>query len=80
MNRHNNERRFDEKFILFENQYQRLSIEDLKEMFAEQESQMSKGQAKESNFGQAMYFRKFDSDFSRETSRSVRLILKEWLS
>ena len=73
-------RRFDERFILFENQYHRLSKQELKEMFAEQESQMTKGQAKEANFGQAMYFRKFDSEFSVEMSRSVRLILKEWLS
>jgi FMN reductase (NADPH)/FMN reductase [NAD(P)H] len=73
-------KRFDEKFILSENQYHRLSREELKEMFAEHESQMSKGQAKETNFGQAMYFRKFDSEFSVEMSRSVRLILKEWMS
>lgn len=73
-------RRFEEKFILFQNQYHRLSDEELKEMFAERESQMSKGQGKEDNFGQAMYFRKFDSEFSVEMSRSVRLILKEWMS
>jgi FMN reductase (NADPH)/FMN reductase [NAD(P)H] len=73
-------RRFEERFILFENQYHQLSPEELKGMFAAHERQMSKGQAKESNFGQAMYFRKFDSDFSREMSRSVRLILKEWMS
>jgi len=74
--------RFDEKFIRFENQYHRLSKEDLKEMFAKHERQMSKGQGKEgiANYGQAMYFRKFDSDFSVEMSRSVSLILKEWMS
>ncbi|HSL43400.1 MAG TPA: nitroreductase family protein [Anaerolineales bacterium] len=74
--------RFDEKFILFENQYRRLSQPELREMFAEREEQMSKGQSKEgiANFGQAMYFRKFDSDFSCEMSRSVRLTLKEWMS
>jgi nitroreductase len=73
-------RRFDEKFILFENQYRRLSEEELKEMFAKREKQMSKGQGKAENFGQAMYFRKFDSDFSREMSRSVRLILEAWMN
>jgi len=73
-------KRFDERFILFENQYHRLSREELNEMFAEHERQMSKGQGKESNFGQAMYFRKFDSDFSVEMNRSVQLILKEWMS
>lgn len=74
-------RRFDEKFILFENQYRRLDSEELGKMFAKREKQMSKGQGQDgiANFGQAMYLRKFDSDFSREMSRSVRLILKEWL-
>lgn len=73
-------KRFDEKFILFENQYHRLSQPELEEMFAERENQISKAKSKEgfTNFGQAMYFRKFDSEFSVEMSRSVRLILKEW--
>jgi FMN reductase (NADPH)/FMN reductase [NAD(P)H] len=75
-------RRFDERFILFENRYCRLDTQELEEMFAERESQRAKGQNKEAlaNFGQAMYFRKFNSDFSVEMSRSVRLILKEWMS
>lgn len=74
--------RFDEKFILFENRYRRLDKEELEEMFAEREEQMSKGKPQEgiANFGQAMYFRKFASEFSVEMSRSVRLILKEWMS
>jgi len=73
-------KRFDEKFILFQNQYRRLDKEEFQEMFKEHESQMSKGQAREgiANFGQAMYFRKFASAFSMEMSRSVRLIVDEW--
>jgi hypothetical protein len=31
------------------------------------------------NVGQRMYWRKFDSDFSREMSRSARAMLKAWL-
>lgn len=74
--------RFDENFILFENRYRRLRTSELHEMFAAREEQMSKGPGKEgiTSFGQAMYFRKFDSEFSREMSRSVRLILKGWMS
>jgi len=74
-------KRFDEKFMLFENQYHRLGKQELEEMFAEREEQMSKGKSKEgiANFGQAMYFRKFDSEFSVEMSRSVRAILDQWL-
>lgn len=75
-------RRFDERFILFENQYHRLNKQDFRKMFAEQERRVSKGKGQEgiANFGQAMYVRKFASDFSVEMSRSVRLILKEWLN
>lgn len=75
-------KRFDEKFIVFENQYHRLSEQELHNMFAMREKKLSSGQKQEgiANYGQAMYIRKFDSDFSREMSRSVRLILKEWIS
>jgi len=72
--------RFDQKFIVFENQYGRLDREGFDEMFRGSESQISKEKSKEgiANFGQAMYMRKFSADFSVEMSRSVRAILKEW--
>jgi FMN reductase (NADPH)/FMN reductase [NAD(P)H] len=75
-------KRFDERFILFENQYHRLSEQDFKKMFTEHERRISKTKREEgtANFGQAMYERKFASDFSIEMSRSVSLILKNWLS
>lgn len=73
--------RFDQKFIVFENQYSRLDREDFDEMFREPESRMSKDKPKDgiTNFGQAMYMRKFSADFTVEMSRSVRAILKEWM-
>ena len=72
--------RFDEKFIVFENQYRRLGRQDFDEMFRGPENQMSKEKSKEgvTNYGQATYLRKFSADFSVEMSRSVRVILKEW--
>jgi FMN reductase (NADPH)/FMN reductase [NAD(P)H] len=72
--------RFDEQFILFENQYRQLAPHELDEMFRERESQIPKGSAVEgvANFGQAMYLRKFASDFSAEMSRSAREWLKGW--
>ena len=75
-------KRFDERFILFENRYRRLDKPEFSDLFAEREAHMASRQPKEgvANFGQAMYFRKFNSDFSREMTCSVRLILKEWLS
>ncbi len=73
--------RFDEKFIVFENQYQRLSDADFAEMFAEREKQLPQGKAMQdiTNFGQFVYNRKVGSDFSVEMSRSVREMLKAWL-
>jgi FMN reductase (NADPH)/FMN reductase [NAD(P)H] len=73
-------KRFDQKFILFENGYRQLTPHEFDEMFAESESQMPKGKAMEgiANFGQAMYLRKFASDFSIEMSRSAREWLQSW--
>ena len=72
--------RFDEKFILFENGYRQLGPSEFNEMFAERENNMPRGKAMEGieNFGQAMYLRKFDSDFSKEMNRSAREWLKGW--
>ena len=72
--------RFDEKFIFFENGYRQLDSAEFDEMFAERELQMPKGKAMQNidNFGQAMYQRKFSSDFSIEMSRSAREWLKQW--
>lgn len=73
-------KRFADKFILYQNKYHRLSKQEFQEMFATHEKRRSKVKNKESltNFGQAMYFRKFDSDFSIEMNRSVRLTLEGW--
>ena len=74
-------RRFDKKFIVFENQYKRLNRKNFEEMFGETQKQTFR-ERKEiegmPNFGQLMYTRKYSSDFSREMSRSVRAILKVW--
>jgi nitroreductase len=72
--------RFDQKFILFENGYHQLTPIEFDEMFAERERNMSKGKAMQgiANFGQAMYLRKFGSDFSVEMNRSARKWLRGW--
>jgi nitroreductase len=72
--------RFDEKFIFFENGYRQLDASEFDEMFAETESKLPKGKAMQGidNFGQAVYLRKFDSEFSVEMSRSAREWLKGW--
>jgi nitroreductase len=74
-------RRFDEKFILFENQYHRLNKEEFDEMFAEQQRNLPAGKSMQgiTTVGQATYLRKFSADFSMEMRRSVREILKVWM-
>jgi nitroreductase len=74
-------RRFQDKFILFENQYHRLSGEEFNEMFQETQEQtfnMRTEVAGARNVGQLIYNRKFNADFSKEMNRSVRAILERW--
>ena len=72
--------RFDKKFIVFENQYQRLSGDDFDEMFAERNQRLPQGKAMRNitNFGQYLFLRKFNSAFSREMNRSVKEMVKVW--
>jgi len=74
--------RFDEKFILFENQYRQLSKDEFVEMFAERQSRLSTGKSMEgiTTVGQATYLHKFSADFSMEMRRSVREIMKAWMA
>ncbi|MDM8533953.1 nitroreductase family protein [Clostridiaceae bacterium HSG29] len=71
--------RFDRKYIVFENSYERLSDEKLEDMFKSREKlyvENNKYNAK--NFGQMFYARKTGAEFSAEMERSVKEILKKW--
>ena len=72
--------RFDEKFIVFENQYRQLEKDEFTDMFAGRQSRLPKGKTMEgvTTVGQATYLRKFSADFSVEMRRSVREWLKHW--
>ena len=73
--------RFAEKFILFENQYRRLSGKEFDEMFEHEHAQTFHNRKEvlgARNVGQLIYTRKFNADFSMEMNRSVREILKVW--
>ncbi len=72
--------RFDEKFIVFENEYQRLSGDNFDEMFAEHNKHLPQGKSMSgiTNFGQYLFLRKFNSAFSREMNRSVKEMVKVW--
>jgi nitroreductase len=74
--------RFQEKFILFENKYKRFSNANFEEMFLEENSKTFRDRDEilgARNVGQLIYARKFNADFSKEMSQSVRLILKTWV-
>jgi len=71
--------RFEERFIIFQNQYQRLGPDDFQAMFAS-ESQAG-DETNASGFQQAarlVYKRKFNADFSAEMRRSVKAMLRYW--
>lgn len=72
-------RRFDPKFVVFEEKYRQLTEEEYEEMFAEE----NKGYRPDNpydadNFAQMFYARKTGAAFSKEMARSVRVALKEW--
>lgn len=63
--------RFDLKYIVSENGYRELSAEELREMFAERT-----GERSYEEWMNAFCERKYNSDFAREMSRSVRAFLE----
>lgn len=72
--------RYDQKYIIHPNKYIRPSAETLKEMIADQNEKVPAPQKAKGidNFALWMYAKKFDSDFSKEMTRSTREILKHW--
>ncbi len=74
-------RRFDRKFIVHHDGYQRMQDADLLEMMKPTvEHQFPDLTLEEGTktFAQNMYFRKFVSDFSVEMSRSVKKWIERW--
>ncbi len=73
--------RYKQQYIVFKDKYRRLGKEELEDMFKSSNERMFRDKSSingAENFGQHMYMRKFSSEFSREMSRSVREILKNW--
>lgn len=73
-------KRFDSKFIVHQNCYQRTNPDDFTAMVKDAEKQfpnVGTGEAAK-KVAQAMYMRKFVSDFSIEMSRSVRQWIETW--
>ncbi len=66
--------RFDQQYVVFENQYQRLTNDQLDDMFKDRDYP----KALFDNFGQYMYNRKSGTDFIEEMSRSLKAALDVW--
>jgi FMN reductase (NADPH)/FMN reductase [NAD(P)H] len=72
--------RFNEKFVVFQNQYQRLEPWEFDEMFAARTRFLERNPVEGiANPGQASYMRKFAAAFTLEMNRSARTMLQEWL-
>lgn len=74
--------RFDQKYVVYQNQYKRLTPQDFEAMYQSRHAQIFRERETlkgAENVGQWMYFRKFDVEFMREMSRSSQAILKAWL-
>jgi nitroreductase len=73
--------RYDRKFIIFPDRYRRLAEADFDEMYRDAQERFTRNPDRPdgiANVGQAMYARKFASDFSVEMTRSVQAILCNW--
>lgn len=72
-------RRFDKQFVVFEDQYQQLSDEQIDEMFQAEDAQYNPNNPYQAeNFAQQFYARKTGASFSKEMARSARFWLKQW--
>ncbi len=72
--------RFDRKFIVFPDRYRRLAGADFDEMYQGLQERFGQLDHPEDieNVGQANYVRKFSAAFSKEMTRSVQAILRNW--
>jgi nitroreductase len=75
--------RFDREFIVFQNSYRRLGRSEFKRMFEKEQARAFENREELDgavNVGQLVYRRKFAAGFTMEMNRSVKAILKQWVS
>lgn len=64
--------RFDSDFVVFDEIYEDLNTDKLKDMFIVKENNMPKtNSCNAKNFGELIYKKKINSDFSKEMNRSI---------
>lgn len=73
--------RFEQRFIVHRDRYQRLDTPALEEMFRPRNEQLLAHGSRQDgiqNAGQFNYIHKFSAEFSVEMSRSVRAMIQSW--
>jgi nitroreductase len=70
--------RFDSRYVVFENQYKRLSEDELRAMMHDRSLEGKAEAGDQINLGLRTYRRKFSADFAVEMRRSVRAMLDTW--
>jgi len=71
-------KRFDKKYIVFENKYKTLTPEEHKEMYEDMEKKSSRPGGDFEEKTKEFWLRKYESDFSLEMTRSADVYLKDW--
>lgn len=73
--------RFDEKFVVFNEEYKDLTEDEVREMYSDLEARFPKANIHGAeNFGQMLYSRKVGSDFMEEMNKGITEAIKEWLT
>lgn len=74
-------KRFDRKYIVFDDAYHQLTKEEYEHMFQERAEKefITQNKYAAKNFAQQFYARKTGASFSKEMTRSVKVALKEWM-
>lgn len=72
-------KRFNKKYVVFEEKYRQLTNEELDDMFEERAQFYVKTNKYEAdNYAQMFYAKKSGAEFSKEMARAVRVALKKW--
>ena len=73
-------KRFDRRFVVFEDSYRQLQKEEYEQMFAERAEKefLTQNKYAAKNYAQQFYARKTGASFSKEMTRSVKEALKAW--
>jgi len=74
-------KRFDTKYVVFNEKYRKLKYEELLDMYSErEESFIPNNKLEAKNAAQYVYALKFGSAFGKEMERSVNVAFNRWIS